>query len=376
MKILYLVTLADMGGSQKYVLALANHFRGAIAAGAERGELFEAAEKAGVEHYKLKHLRRNIEPIHDLLAFFEILKLIKKLQPDLVHVNTSKAAFLGSLAGKIARKKVVFTAHGLIFHEPGLIISEAMFIKLERFASRFRDYAIAVSEADYQFGLKHRIIKFGLGKRIHNGLEQVRFISRADAQQKLGLSDAKFLIGTIANLYHRKGIDSFITAIKPLANKDEVRIVIIGEGPERPKLEELITTLGLENTVILKGEIAKASTYLKAFDLFVLPSRKEGFPYVLLEAMQAGLPILATDVGGNSEALGAGCGMIVPSDSPSHLTTAIRELMANKDLREKLANQALSQSKIYSLERMLEQTAEVYSMLGFEQKTAPALDHL
>src|SRR5665213_2048423 len=98
MKILYVITQADGGGAQKYVLALAKHFGGEIAAGTESMQLFEAARAAGIPTHPLKYLKRNINPLWDTLACFELLMLIRKLKPDIVHLNSSKAGFIGSLA--------------------------------------------------------------------------------------------------------------------------------------------------------------------------------------------------------------------------------------------------------------------------------------
>src|SRR5258708_2724798 len=115
-KILYVITQADGGGAQKYVLSLAKHFGGEIAAGVENQELFADAQKLGVRVHPLRFLKRNIDFVWDILACFELIMLIKKLKPDIVHLNSSKAGFIGSIIKPLVGAKIIYTAHGFIFN--------------------------------------------------------------------------------------------------------------------------------------------------------------------------------------------------------------------------------------------------------------------
>ena len=137
MKILYLITQADGGGAQNYVLSQAKHFHGIIAAGNEATELFEAAHSFGLETYCLEHLKREISPLSDLRAILEIRELIKNLRPDIVHLNSTKAGFLGSLACWNLKVKVIFTAHGFIFLEPMSWLKKSFYMALEKLAQEF-----------------------------------------------------------------------------------------------------------------------------------------------------------------------------------------------------------------------------------------------
>src|SRR5574337_45429 len=139
MKILYVITLADGGGAQQYTLELAKYFKGAIAAGTEEQKLFADAQAAGLPTFGLRHLKRNINPWHDLLAIFELRRLIRELKPDIIHLNSTKAGFLGSIAGWLAGTKVVFTAHGFRYLEPLSPAGKRFYLMVEKFASLFRD---------------------------------------------------------------------------------------------------------------------------------------------------------------------------------------------------------------------------------------------
>lgn len=361
MKILYLITQADGGGAQKYVLDLARAFGGTIAAGTETTELFENAKKIGIKTLPLRHLKRNIHPWHDLLAVWEIKKIILQERPDIVHLNSSKAGFLGSIAGRLAGVKVVFTAHGFFYFKRSAWHIKTAYTILEWCASLFRDFIIAVSEEDRQQALRHHLIKPAKIQTIYNGIPTSQFLNKTQARQALGIDDQTFLLGNIAQLYNRKAIDIFIGAmdLMPGELKEKARTVVIGEGPDRQKLEQLIEQKKLKETFLLPGYKPRAVSLLKAFDVFVLSSRREGFPYVILEAMQAGLPIIATDVGGVKEALGD-VGILVGPEDPAGLAEKIEILIHDGALREKLAALSLGRAKIFTLEKMLSETEKVY----------------
>jgi len=365
MKILYIITQADGGGAQKYVLDLAEHFGGAIAAGTEAGALFEEAAKRGIKTFPLKHLKRNISPWHDLLAIWEIKTLINNFQPDITHLNSSKAGFLGSLAGRLARRggkpKIIFTAHGFFYFKNSPWYVKLPYSILERFASKFRDVIIAVSEEDKQQAIKHHLLPPDKIITVHNGIKEIPFKETSQARAELGLDQGKIIIGNVAQLYNRKAIDMLIEAAAGLPEdvKSRLQFLVLGDGPEREKLTKQINKASLNSIFLLAGYKPQAVTFLKAFDIFVLSSRREGFPYVLLEAMQAGLPIIATDVGGNKEALGD-AGIIVKAENPKLLTDAILSLINNPQKQKELLQKALLRSQEFSLQKMLERTGEIY----------------
>lgn len=362
MKILYIITQADGGGAQKYVLDMAEHFGGGIASGTEANQLFEDAKKRGIKTFPLHHLKRNISPLHDLAAIWEIKKLIKHEQPDIVHLNSSKAGFLGSIAGKFAGVKVVFTAHGFFYFKNAAWYIKIPYTVLEWFASQFRDVIIAVSEEDRRQGIKHHLLPADKIVTIHNGIPDIGFLASEQARRVLGLLPDKLILGNVAQLYNRKAIDILIkaAAILPDDVKSKIQVVVIGEGPERANLERQIVEYNLKNVFVLAGYRPQAVTLLKAFDVFVLSSRREGFPYVLLEALQAWLPIIATDVGGNKEAVAEGAGMIVPSERPDLLARAIIGLINDPQKRLEFAHAALERSQEFTLEKMFEATEKVY----------------
>jgi len=362
--ILYIITQADGGGAQNYVLALAKHFNGTIAAGTESGKLFEESKKLGIKTHPLQHLKRNIHPYHDVLAIIELIKLIKNENPDIVHLNSSKAGFLGSLVKPFVKSKIIFTAHGFVFSEPHSNLVKTFYLLMEKIASQFRDYIITVSDFDRRIALQNNLTSENKIRTVHNGLAPFTVLERDEARAQMKIPQHVFTYGTLANLYKTKGVDVLIKAVAnlPTEIRDKSLFLVFGNGPEASNLKSLISNLNLSGTVKLMGNMPNARSYLKALDVFVLPSRKEGFPYSLLEAMQAGLPIVTTRAGGNPEAVGEAA-IIVEPDSSSDLAKALQHVFVNRTLIPLLTEKSLAQSRNFTLEGMLEETERIYNKI-------------
>ncbi|MDP2951311.1 MAG: glycosyltransferase, partial [bacterium] len=292
-KILYLITQSDMGGAQKYVFDLTcgfkNEFELIVAAGKGTNELFSFLKEKKINHLKLNHLSRLPNPLKAFLAVLEIRRLLKKEKPNILHLNSTTAGFLGSLAvlGLKIKPKVVYTVHGWAFLEPG-IVKQKLFYLFEKITSKIKNKFIVLSNYEKQVALKKKISKENQLEIIPNGINNLTFLNKEQAREKLNLPSNVILVGTIANAYKAKGLKYLLKAHALALN---YQLVIIGDGPEKKKLQKQFP---LSNFL---EKIENASKYLKAFDIFCLPSVKEGFPFALLEAMQAQLPIIATKVG-------------------------------------------------------------------------------
>lgn len=442
-KILYIITQSDFGGAQRYVFDLATRLSGefevVVAAGKDgNAELFNNLRKSDFRKIKiirLKHLSRAINPWHDLLAFFEIRNLIKKELPDIIHLNSTKAGIIGSLASRFvfwnsrresalrhalsrATPFVIYTAHGWVFNEPLNYFKKKLYFWLEKFTAKYKNKIICVSEYDKQVALKNNFPPEKL-IAIYNGIDfnNLNFLPKDKAKEILfsKIHNSKLIIhnstiiGSIANLYPAKGIEYLIEAAKIIIKRNDTRegvtspnnsltavipktynlkFIVIGEGEERPKLEALIKKYYLENNFFLLGHIPNASQYLKAFDIFVLPSVKEGLPYALLEAASAEIPVIATRVGGvpeifstniaktNSSSLpfqktpsfpppfskGGLGGILINPKTSKELAEKIIYLLQNQEISHKLAenNLAIAQSK-FGIDKMIEKTKQIYN---------------
>ena len=373
-KILYLVTQGNWGGAQKYVFDLAVNlrtYRVTVASGQESQLLSQKLEQANIKYYPVKHLVRKIQPLKDLLALIEIYRLMKREQPDIVHLNSSKAGVLGSIAAKLAGvKKVVFTMHGLVLNEPANPLKRSLYFLGEKLSSYFKDKIIAVSEADKRSAIRYRLKKASDIAVIHNGLDfqNLEFLTREAAREKLApftqneLRNKK-IIGTIADFYATKGLEFLIAAARAIIKKQkQVTFILMGRsGPEEKKIESLLKKANLESNFLLIKNLNNAAAYLKAFDLFVLPSVKEGFPYTILEAMAAGVPIIACRVGGIPEILThEQTALLVAPKNALALQTAIQKCIHDEAFSRQIAAAAKDLTKEFSLAKMIAQTRQIY----------------
>lgn len=368
-RVLFVITQSEFGGAQRFLSQLLNNleserFECGIAAGLEGNKEIKNLPPPHIEYITVKHLRRNPNLFDDIASVFELKKIIKEFRPDTVFLNSSKAGFIGSLAAHLLKIKTinykletVYRIGGWSFNDPRVWWKNLAYRWLEKISAPWKDYIIVNNKHDYEQTIRYRIKPRRKVVLVHNGIDPYKldFLEKDEAKIRLyellpsSQKHASFLhdgliIGTIANFYPTKGLNIFIEAIKILTTNYQLpttNYIIIGDGPERQNLESRIKNLELENKIFLSGRIANAYKYLKAFDIFVLPSVKEGFSWAVLEAMSAKLPIVATTVGANPELIEDGKnGLIVPPANPQALADAIAKLISDESLHRELGIQA------------------------------------
>lgn len=320
MRILYIITQGECGGAQKHVfdLAMCMHkigHRVFVATGQHESTsdswLFDNLKQSGFKDsqlFILKELQREIRFKKDIKSFYYIYRLVKTLNPHIVHTHSTKAGIITSIVAKIAGSVVVYTVHGFVFSESISIIKKIFFIIAEFIASFFRDQTVVVSDFDLNQGRRYKILKNKKSVLIYNGLDEnisENILDRESARKIIYLKTGTIkkqatIIGVVANLYKTKGIEYLIEAAKKIHLNQKLMpyFIVIGEGELRRELEKKIVSYELSKYFFLVGAIPQAYRLLKAFDFIVLPSTKEGLPYIILEATAAGVPILATRVGG------------------------------------------------------------------------------
>lgn len=348
-RILFLITTSDWGGAQFFVHALAKAAKDAghsvmVAAGGT-GELASRCIENGLHFEPLKMMRRELSPIHDLAAMHEIRQIIKDFKPDIVHLNSSKMGVVGSMAASLEHiDRIIYRIGGWSFLEDISSWKKQLYLWSEKLTAKQKDIIVTVHPGDEAEAKRRGIMPRARLMTIPNGVDlaafDTRLLSRADARQQLGLADDTFVIGTLANFYPPKNLPWALEALTPVLKEKNVRAVIIGDGPHRRAVEEARRNLNLETTVTLAGRRPDASSLLSAFDLFVLPSSKEGMPWSLLEAMAAGLPCIATDVGACRWMLEPDAGIIVPSGDAEKLREVILSLVNDPEKRKQLGMNA------------------------------------
>ena len=293
-KILYVITKANWGGAQRYVFDLATNlpkdqFEVSVAFG-QRGMLAEKLKEAGITTHNITSFQRDVSIGADLKSFKELYALFKKEKSDVVHLNSSKAGALGALAARLAGiKHIIFTSHGLTWDENRNPVSKFIIYLITKLTFLLCHKVITIS--------KHHHARVPGSVLIYNGIAPMTFGSGEKIRN--AFPTGVKITGTIGELTKNK---NQIALIEEARKNPSMYVAIVGEGELRSYLEKKIHEYGLGYRVKLFGFIP-SSEVLKGFGAFALPSYKEGLPYVLLEAKQAGLPIIANRVGGVGEIL-------------------------------------------------------------------------
>lgn len=376
-KVLYIITKSDVGGAQKYIADLSENID---------KNRFEAKKVFG--GVDIKHLSNKTSPftlfINDWLAIFEMVSFFKKEAPDIVHLNSSKAGVLGSLAGFLynlvnsKKLKIVFTAHGWIFNPQNKIsyLEKIFYASLHKMSSFFQDAIINVSNYDKEIALQYKIARSNKLFTVWNGVDpKISFLSKEDARKEIiaRVSNGKIIrsenniwIGSIGRLVKEKDYQTLIMSAKKV---DTANFFIIGDGYEKEKLIKLIASESLQDKFFIITPQGKDSKLLKAFDIFVLSSVKEGLPYTLIEAMASETPIIATKTGGITEILkgedGKNNGILVPIKSPETISQSIHSLLKDSNLRKSLIKNAKDFMKEnLTLEKMVKETESIYQQIS------------
>jgi len=386
-KILFVITKSVWGGAQRYVFDLATNlpadqFEIAVACGSvpppklmeesaprtTTGTLSEKL-KNSIPVFPVRHFQKSINPFKELISFFEILFICFRFQPDIIHSNSSKAGGIAGLAALLyqlayrKRVKRVFTAHGWAFMEPWRPRWQRVVIRIASKATALlHHHIIVISTRDYDATATYNVVPKHKVTFIHNGIGAMEFLPRKNAQQELFGKEYSFVIGAIAEWTKNKGLEYLIEAMPAVVNMfPQILLCLVGWGEEEKNFKFQISNFKLEKNVFLVSK-SPAAPYLKAFDVFVLPSLKEGLPYTILEAGLAELPVIATRVGGIPDIIEDGtCGILVNPASPQQLANAIVKLSRDTNLREKMGQELQKHViKEFSLASALEKTIVLY----------------
>ncbi|MEK7630475.1 MAG: glycosyltransferase family 4 protein [Patescibacteria group bacterium] len=374
-RLLFVSTKSVWGGAQKYIIDLVDYlprdrFDIMLAAGGS-GPLRVKAMERGIPFYEIGDLERNVNPLKDIFAFFRLITLFRRLKPDIVHLNSSKASAMGALAGRIAGvPTIVSSTHGWPFMEERPRWQKKTLKLLVKFGALFQDSIICVSDFDHAIGLHERIAPAHKLIAIHNGVDVKKhiFLDRQKARDiliaKAGLHiKPSFVVGTIAEYTKNKGLGYLLEAAAHITKVDAHAVFfLIGWGEDEQFLENEIMRRHISGNVFLIDYLPEAFTYLKALDIFVLPSIKEGFAYTLLEASLAEIPIIATRVGGNPEIVeNLKTGILVNPRSPEEIINAVSHLLREANDRKIFGEEARKKViRDFSIQSMVTLTAGVY----------------
>jgi len=373
-RVLQVITLGEHGGAQSHLLHLA---RGLAETGTwdihvaigQAGVLCEELAQAGIPTYEVPSLERSIHPLRDAAALKHLRKLIKQLAPVLVCSHSSKAGFLARLAARAENIPAIYTAHGWSFSESVPPISRYFYSWLERMASSWGARIICVSDYDRELALRKRVGNEETLVTIHNGLPNSD-ISQFAREDSIGVPR----VVMVARFAPPKRQDLLLLAVSALRKEGmELRLDLVGDGPMMERAKALSRELNMNNMVRFLGDREDVARCLGRADIFVLLSDREGFPMTILEAMRAGLPVLAHDVGGIREAVNDGeTGYLVAYGDFRSLVSKLKLLLENRDLRVRMGETGRRRfSGAFTIDRMLSKTQLIYDDVLSRWGTAP-----
>ena len=292
-------------------------------------------------------IKRAISPWADLCALAALYRHMRRRRFDVVHVQTAKAGMLGRIAARLAGVPVViYTVYAFPFHDYLSRRRFRLYVLLERIAARLCDVMVGDSESVRARGLKFRVTSPDRIRVIHMGVDTDRFDAgkyrgeRAAIRTELGLQSGAVVVGAVARMVPDKGLDCFLRAMALIAKRHaDVQGLLIGGGPLRGELEELRRSLNLDGRVVFAGHCTDVPRVLSAMDVFMLPTRREGFGVAFAEAMSMGVPVVGSRIAPLAEIIEEGrTGCMAGVDAPEEFARAVCELLDRPERRRSMGD--------------------------------------
>jgi glycosyltransferase involved in cell wall biosynthesis len=366
-----LVIESSGGGSARHVVDLANGlllkgYHVEVAYSPLRADgwfISELEALSGIVIHPLE-MHRNLG-LHDLTSALKLRSLLAERGPfDIVHGHSAKAGALIRLAGIGTSAKKVYTPHAFITLDPALGTKKRwLYTFVEKLLARLGDGIICVSKEEQ----KHAE-QLGISKKllftVENGLGELSPSDRVSARKQLNLQETDICLGFVGRISGQKPVARLIRAFHLLyLQYPNLVVAIIGDGPDYEMVKELAHSLNVADRVRFTGS-ADGSFMMGGFDVFVLPSSYEAFPYVYLEALSRGLPIITTDVGGSTAVVDEGInGYIVPQANLNLLVGRIASLAESPELRATMSHNSLKKAQNFTITHMVERTIQIYQQL-------------
>jgi glycosyltransferase involved in cell wall biosynthesis len=299
----------------------------------------------------------------DLSAARAIRAYVRQFGPfEVVHGHSSKAGALSRIAALGTEAARIYTPHAFVTLDPRLDPARrTMYATAERALSHLADAIICVSNDE----LNHAVL-LGIDRAklhlVRNGVGPLTEVSRSDVRQRLALQQDEVCIGYVGRLEASKGVDRLLHAFAEVRRQQpHTRLALVGAGPEEAALRSLSARLNVADAVTFVGA-GHGPTLMAGFDVFAFASLYEGFPYVLLEAAQRGLPIVTTKVGGADDLLVSGAtGYVVGQDDAASFAQCLLRVCSDAGLRERMSASAVDVARQWTTQRMIDDTIKVYS---------------
>ncbi|MCD6219722.1 GT4 family glycosyltransferase PelF, partial [Candidatus Calescamantes bacterium] len=367
-KVLRVLPSLEMGGVEKTLISLLPHleekgFTVKVCTLYRKDILAKELEKIGIPVINIGMRARIDIDLKYLRGIFHLAEFIRKEKFHIVHTHLYRANTPGRIAAILARVPIIIANEHNV--DSWKRFSQR---RMDRFLAKFTDKIIVVSNEVKKFYVNEVGIPDDKLEVIYNGVDLKRFEKDFDKKKKrkeLGLPLSSPLVGTIGRLQLQKDHKTFLKASSLILKKfPKVHFLIVGGGSLRKELENFTRNLKIEKNVHFLGERKDIEEILPLMDIFVLTSKREGFPITVLEAMACSIPVVATSVGGTPELIEEGkTGFLIPPENPHILSEAIINLLKNEELGKEMGKYGKERVKSFSIEKMVEKTEFLYDKL-------------
>jgi glycosyltransferase involved in cell wall biosynthesis len=328
------------------------------------------ANTRGIKIVPVPSLVRKISPVQDLRAFFCLWRLMIQEKPSIVHTHTSKPGILGRWAAKMAGVPIiVHTPHGHVFFGHFGPLASRFFLMVERLMAFITDRMVALTEGESNDYIAFSICDPDKIVTIHSGVEIDRYMTAEvdieDKKKSLGLDPKGLVVGTVGWLLPIKGPMYLLKAMARVwQSHPETSLVFVGKGDLEKELREEALRMEASGRVSFLGWRDDIPEIMQILDIFVLPSLNEGMGRVLVEAMAAGKPVVASRVGGIPDLVKHGQnGLLVEPGDVTGLSLAIRKLLIDKKMQDEMGMKGRTMAQNFGVEKMVEKIDALYSSL-------------
>ena len=371
MHVCHLITRMVAGGAQVNTLICAERqaregYRVTLISGIEtsaEGSLLEQARSSPMlEFIELPSIVREVSPFRDLLAAWQLTQLFRRLSIDVLHTHTSKAGIVGRLAAWVCRIPVVIhTPHGHVFHSYFSPLRTHLFKYCEKFLAWLcTDALVALSSGCLKDHLNEGVIGAEKMVIIPSGVPLQAFQALRRAHNSTPV------VGYIGRLADIKGPLDLVEAFPSvLEHFPEARLLIVGDGPQRQLVENKLHQQNCRGKAELTGWQEDTRPYLEKMDLLVVPSHNEGMGRVVVEALAAGIPVVATEVGGLVDLVQPDwTGMLVPPQNPPGLAAGITALLSLPDRGRQMGENGRERALLFSDQVMFQRLDQLYAKIA------------
>jgi len=300
----------------------------------------------------------------DYRAIRFVQKAIYEFKPDIVHMHGAKASFVGRIACFAMPVKTVVTVHNFANYDNMNFYKKKLLLSLTKVLDKKTHQFIAVSKALKEDLVVNQKIEKNKIKVVYNCIDTSFYEETTlNLKEKFNLPQDSFIVGSIARLIPAKGVQDLIKAASILKNINAY-FFVAGDGPFKEELQKMIESLNLKDRFFLLGYRNDIPSFLRNLDLFVLPSHEEGFGISVIEALNEGISIIATKVGGIPEIIQDGVeGILVEKENSEELANAIEKILKDEKLRKNMSVKGKESAKKYSCDKMIGQMQQIYEAL-------------